>query len=480
MIALIAALAKNRVIGRDGTIPWSIPEDLHHFRDLTMGSTVIMGRRTYEDIGQPLPGRMNIVVSGKLHLTGENLITVPSLDDALAAVTTPDVFIIGGAALYREALPRADILYLTEIDAEIDGDTHFPEFDPADFRRIIGSHSDEPLPYTFVTYERIPKTQEVTPMRRFIIDTDTASDDAAALMLAALDGKAEILGVTTVVGNVSKYQSAANALATLEVCGCSAPVYMGAEKPLFHERKETISVHGADGMGDCDLIHPTGKPDESMPSYRFILEQVKKYPDEIELVVLGPVTNIAIAMLAEPDTMKHVKRIWSMGTPGLGVGNASPVAEFNVYIDAEAYAVMLNSGVPVTIIGFDLCLGDIQLDLTELDKIAHGNPAGRFLERAVSGLLRFNQTTRNSDMIDLPDAVAMACAVWPDFVVSSVDCHCTVCTEAGETYGQVIFYQKGRTYESMPKFDACAYNVTLITAVKEPVFTERFLDLLTK
>lgn len=314
-------------------------------------------------------------------------------------------------------------------------------------------------------------------MRKIIIDTDTASDDAAALMLAALDGTCEILGVTTVVGNVDKYRSAANAIATLEACGNNSPVYMGAVKPLFRERKETISVHGKDGMGDCDLIHPQRKPEEE-PSYKFIIETVKKYPDEVEIITLGPVTNVAIAILAEPEIMAHTKRIWSMGTPGLGAGNASPVAEFNVYIDAEAYKIMLDSGIPVTIGGFDICLGDIELDKNELQALAKGNRAGRFLERATSKLLEFNVETRGQYMVDLPDAVTTACAIWPDFVTSSVLCHASVCTAPGETYGQVIFYQKGRTYESSPKFDN--YNVTLVTGVDERIFTERFMGLLTK
>ena len=95
-------------------------------------------------------------------------------------------------------------------------------------------------------------------MRKFIIDTDTASDDAAALMLAALSPDVEILGVTTLTGNVDIEQSARNALATLEACGSTVPVYKGALRPLFREREETISIHGADGMGDCDVIHPNG------------------------------------------------------------------------------------------------------------------------------------------------------------------------------------------------------------------------------
>ena len=116
--------------------------------------------------------------------------------------------------------------------------------------------------------------------RKFIIDTDTASDDAAAIMLAALSDNIELLGVTAVSGNVDVEQAGLNALQTLEVCGRGdVPVYLGAKRPLFHERKATISVHGKDGMGDKGIIHPSGRF-QDMRAVDFILDTVKKYPGE--------------------------------------------------------------------------------------------------------------------------------------------------------------------------------------------------------
>ncbi len=314
-------------------------------------------------------------------------------------------------------------------------------------------------------------------MRKFIIDTDTASDDSAALMIAAFSPDIEILGVTAVAGNVGVKQAADNALMTLQVCGCDAPVFIGASRPLFRDRKETISVHGKDGMGDRGIIHPNKKP-ENKRAVEFILDTVAANPDEIELVVLGPATNIALAIMTDREIMSRVKHIWTMGTPGLGSGNATPVAEFNVFIDAEAYAVMLDLGVPTTIIGFDMCEGEIGLDETELLALSHGNEAGKFLEQATKVILQFNLDTRAAHMVDLPDAVALASAVWPDYVTSTVKCHCFCCTANNETYGQVIFYQKGRTYESMPVIDS--YNAEVVTSVSERMFTKRFMSMLLK
>ncbi|MBR2602700.1 MAG: dihydrofolate reductase, partial [Clostridia bacterium] len=135
MIALIAAVARNRVIGKDGRIPWDLPQDRQYFRDLTMGQAVVMGRRTYEEIGRPLPGRLTIVVSSTGNYQGEQLVTVSSLAEAIAAAEGYDVFIAGGTRLYAEALLLADCLYLTEIDADYEGDTLFPEFAEEEYIR---------------------------------------------------------------------------------------------------------------------------------------------------------------------------------------------------------------------------------------------------------------------------------------------------------------------------------------------------------
>ena len=131
MIAMIAAMAANRVIGRDGKIPWHLPEDMERFRERTMGHVVVMGRRTWEEIGHPLPGRMTYLVSSRLHIKEENVVTVPSLTEAIreAEEKHPDktIFLCGGASIYQEGLALAERIYLTVLDREVPGDTYFPE-----------------------------------------------------------------------------------------------------------------------------------------------------------------------------------------------------------------------------------------------------------------------------------------------------------------------------------------------------------------
>ena len=155
MIALIVAVAKNGVIGANGRIPWRIPGEQKRFRELTTGNTVIMGRRTYEEIGRPLPNRDTIVVSRTTCFEGERCRTASSLSEALAMSLTENIFVCGGAALYKDALPLVDVMYITEIDAAFEGDVTFPAFDPAQFRKTEAIKVDGEIPYTYVTYEKL-------------------------------------------------------------------------------------------------------------------------------------------------------------------------------------------------------------------------------------------------------------------------------------------------------------------------------------
>ena len=154
MIALIVAYAKNRVIGKDGKIPWHIPGEQQRFKALTQGNVVVMGRTSYEEIGHPLPGRQTIVVSATKNFDSENCTTVPNLQRALTLAQGKQVFISGGAKLYEEALPLANKLYITQIDREIDGDTYFPNFDESGFLCTEQQYVEADIPYTYLTYER--------------------------------------------------------------------------------------------------------------------------------------------------------------------------------------------------------------------------------------------------------------------------------------------------------------------------------------
>lgn len=158
-VSLIVAMARNRVIGINNTLPWHLPADLKHFKALTMGHHIVMGRKTYESIGKPLPGRTSVVVTRNADYAPPGVIAVNSLEAAiLACGDDEEIFVIGGAELYRQAIAFADRIYLTEIDADISGDAHFTELDRKLWQEAerINHAPDESNahPYHFVMLDR--------------------------------------------------------------------------------------------------------------------------------------------------------------------------------------------------------------------------------------------------------------------------------------------------------------------------------------
>ncbi|MES2963338.1 MAG: dihydrofolate reductase [Bdellovibrionota bacterium] len=160
ILSAIAAMAKNRVIGSNGDLPWRIPEDFKFFKTKTSGHIMIMGRKTFESLGGPLPNRLHVVVTRQKDYAPEGAIVFHSVKEAVDYCRTQtakwgdEVFIAGGGEIYKEMLPITDRIYLTEIDKEFPGDARFPEFSKSEFKEIDRSHRDQPVPFDFVTYER--------------------------------------------------------------------------------------------------------------------------------------------------------------------------------------------------------------------------------------------------------------------------------------------------------------------------------------
>lgn len=154
MIALIVAHSKNRVIGNLGCIPWRIKGEQRRFKELTTGNVVIMGRRSYEEIGRPLPNRLTIVVSNAKTFEGEGVKTARTLEEAIEMAGDKDIYISGGARIYKEAMPLVEKMYITEIDLVIEGDTYFPEFNKSDFEKEINETFNGDISYSYVTYTR--------------------------------------------------------------------------------------------------------------------------------------------------------------------------------------------------------------------------------------------------------------------------------------------------------------------------------------
>ncbi|MDO4173336.1 MAG: dihydrofolate reductase [Eubacteriales bacterium] len=244
MLALIAAYAENRIIGKNGRIPWDLPADKHRFRDLTMGHVMVMGRRTYEEIGFPLPGRETIVVSGSNNFDGPHCTTVPSLGAALEQAAGRDVFVCGGAQLYREALPLADVLYLTEIHAAFDGDTQFPAFDTEDFVQTEQTVVAGALPCIFRTLRR--KRMDYAQARAYVAGLTAQHGIVPGLgpmqdLLARLGNPQNRYPAVHIAGTNGKGSTLAMISSMLQAAGYRVGSYCS---PAVFEERECWRVNG--------------------------------------------------------------------------------------------------------------------------------------------------------------------------------------------------------------------------------------------
>lgn len=186
--------------------------------------------------------------------------------------------------------------------------------------------------------------------------------------------------------------------------------------------------------------------------------------------------NICLVRVSE--IMKLVKHIYTMGTSGFGPGNTTPVAEFNVYADAEAYRIMLGSGIPITIIGFDVCLGEAALNKADMDVLlSSGKAEAEFSVTCNRSVLEYNLQRSNEHIVDLPDAVAMGVVLWDEIVVEDKFCYCYVCTIEEAAYGQVII-NDGSKLAISDGFAGHIPNAKVCKMINNPLFKEKLISLL--
>ena len=279
--------------------------------------------------------------------------------------------------------------------------------------------------------------------RKVIIDTDCGSDDAMAIAMALNEPSIDIVLITTVHGNVSAKQAAINTLTTIEYSNSyEPPVYIGCEKPLLRSSEFAYEVHGNDGMGDIGL---TPKRLKVCDGYGVIklLEVLEKSEDkEIEIITLGTLTNIALAIRMDPTIMEKIKRISMMGSAGLGKGNVTPVAEFNIWQDAEAAKIVLESGIPILAVGWDACLGEALLDQDDMIKLQDGSKLGKFTIDCNRQLRQMNMEIFEKDVLDMADPAAMAAIIYPECIKICDDYYCEVDISTSVSYGAFIVYDK--------------------------------------
>ncbi len=248
--------------------------------------------------------------------------------------------------------------------------------------------------------------------RSFIIDTDTASDDAVALIMALRWKDVDVKAITVVAGNVGLEQATRNALYTAEMCECDVPVYAGAPRPLLRDHIHAHWFHGRDGLGDMNYPAPKRQP-EAEHAVEALIRIIGENPG-IELVTLGPLTNVALAVAQAPDIIANVSRCVVMGGAANAVGNVTPAAEYNIWVDPEAARMVFHSGLPIEMVGWELCRLDACIMPNEMAAIRGFNtPLSEFALDCNRRALEACQEQSNEAGLGLADPVAMAVALDP-------------------------------------------------------------------
>ncbi len=273
--------------------------------------------------------------------------------------------------------------------------------------------------------------------RVFLIDTDTASDDAVALIMALRSREVRVAAITTVAGNVPVEQATRNALYTAGLCGASTPVYMGCGEPLIRKYEDATWFHGQDGLGDQGYPAPQ-RSAEPAHAVEAILETVRANPG-IELVTLGPLTNIAVALKRDPGMMRNVSRCVIMGGNPCCAGNVTPAAEYNMWVDPDVARIVCRSGLPIELVGWQLCRGDAVLNEGDIERtLGLGTALAKFA-------IGCNSTARDAYLrqtgeigISLPDPVAMSVALDPSICIEASNHFLDVETASDLTRGMTV------------------------------------------
>ena len=278
--------------------------------------------------------------------------------------------------------------------------------------------------------------------RRILIDTDTASDDAVALIMALVSPNVAIEAITVVAGNVPVEQATSNALYVVELCAASVPVFQGAAGPLMRPLESADWFHGADGLGDHGYrpraLHPA--PGDATD---VIIRAVESNPG-IEIITLGPLTNVALALLHRPDLPSKVGRCVVMGGAPCCEGNVTPASEYNFWVDPEAARIVLRSQLNIELVGWQLSRGPAIVNEQEIDALlALRTPLAEFAVSCNSAAALAYEKQTGEKGISLPDPTAMAVLLDPSVVLESSQHFIDVQTDSSITRGMSVVDKLG-------------------------------------
>jgi purine nucleosidase len=321
------------------------------------------------------------------------------------------------------------------------------------------------------------------PMRKILIDTDTASDDAVALIMALRSPKVSVLAITMVAGNVSVEQGTRNALFTVELCGSAVPVYTGAAAPLMRPLEDASWFHGKDGLGDHGY-QPTARSAERDFAVDAMVRLVEANPG-VELITLGPLTNLALALRQSPNLAANVSRCVVMGGAPCCEGNVTPAAEYNFWVDPEAARVVLRSHLPIELVGWQLSRGAAVVNGQEIEDIlALQTKFSEFAIRSNDTAARAYRTQTGQEGIALPDPTAMALLLDPALSLVSSHHYMDVQVDSSITRGMSVVdrlnvahddrnrgawrdvLERGRKHKVIWEMDIAGWKQSLLQALR--------------
>ncbi len=275
-------------------------------------------------------------------------------------------------------------------------------------------------------------------MRRFVIDTDTASDDAVAILMALRWPGVHVDAITIVSGNMPVEQGSINARHVVELCDRDTPVYHGCTRPLMRDPFHAFYFHGPDGMGSMHYPPPQ-RPPASGHAASELVRRCAEAPGEITLVTLGPLTNIATALRLEPRLAGWIKHCIVMGGAACTVGNVTPAAEYNIWCDPEAAHVVFHSGMPILMVGWENCRGEATLTEAEMEHVyGFGTALARFAIDCNKHALDACVNLQGDPGLGLPDPVTMAVALDPDVCTKRRRHFVEIACDDGLTRGMTI------------------------------------------
>ncbi|UCF26861.1 MAG: nucleoside hydrolase [Chloroflexota bacterium] len=275
-------------------------------------------------------------------------------------------------------------------------------------------------------------------MRHFIIDTDTASDDAVGLIMAMRYPGVQIEAITVVAGNVPVDQAVQNALYTVELCQQSIPVYRGMSAPLVRPLFTAHFVHGQDGMGDIGLPLAGRRP-AAGHAVDILVDNIHRFAGDIILLTLGPLTNVASALQKDPRIAGEVRECVVMGGTGRGHGNITPVGEYNFWADPDAAKIVFESGMRLKMVGWDISRTYAVLNPQDTaDLRGFGTPLAAFCVDIQATLTQFAMNQSKLQGFDLPDAIATAIALEPEVATETRSLFVAIENESDLCRGQSV------------------------------------------